>query len=351
MQKVETVFFGPMLGELGWALSRWHGYCRLRRFVEFKNLRSMAMDYDWRYPIYADFVDDFVPLPKWVSELGWEQDCYELVPPEAHPGSVTPPEVYAQLLAESATHYDPNTTWTVRPPRGCNLFISERCRQMWKTLEPSKEAQAYADSLLYNAHGNIVVVSARGRSRAANRNVPEFVWNKLVDYLVQHGFVVVITGTRHSSFLVNKVGRNIINVIPQIGASGLDITIALMRRAKFTVTSQSGPTHIALQCEIPSYIVGHESYRHSVVENYLNAPAMFRTAPEHVYAALTPEIMLEDILGFNQQLIGAENAVEESYKACYMRDKSIMHDFIYNPRLDLYQVDIQKMRKELLNVV
>jgi hypothetical protein len=124
-----------------------------------------------------------------------------------------------------------------------------------------------------------------------------------------------------------------------------------MRRAKFTVTSQSGPTHISVQCETPSYIVGHESYRHSVAENYLDTPAMFRNVPEHVYAAITPEIMLEDILGFNKQLSFAATAVENIYNACYTTDRNTMHDLIYQPRIDLYQIDVDVMRKELKNAI
>jgi len=350
MQDINTVCFGPNFSELGWLLSRWHGYCRLRRFTEFKNLRSIAVDFDWRYPIYSDFIDDFYPLPKWVSELGWEQDCYELVPPDAHPGAVTPNEVYAQILADCQKYYDPKTTWTVRPPRGCNFFIQFKCKQMWKPLEPSENAQVFVNSLLYNVYNDVVLVSARGRKRTPQRNVPEFVWNKLVDMLVQYGFTVVITGTKDSSFLGNKIGRNIINMIPRTGVDGLDILIALMKKAKFSITSQSGPTHISLQCETPAYIVGHEAQRHSIDENYLNTPAMFRTVQNNIYAAITSEKMLEDVLVFNQQLTQSRNIVDLAYKTCYTEDKNIMHNLIYEPPIVFYQIDTDNMRKELANV-
>jgi hypothetical protein len=351
MDNITQVCFGPMIGELGWALSRWYGYCRFRRFTEFRNLRSLAIDYDWRYPLYSDFIDEFIPLPSWVSELGWEQDCYELVPPDAHPGAVTPPSAYANILADCANLYDRKVTWTVRPPRGCNFFIQFKCRQMWKPLEPSEKAQTYVDSLLYNSNKDVVVVSARGRERSADRNVPEFVWGELINAMVSYGFTVVITGTPHGSFLTKKIGRNIINVISTVGVDGLDILIAFMKRAKFSVTSQSGPTHISLHCETPSYIVGHEATRHSMDENYLKTPVMFRTVPNNIYTSITAKPMFEDIVAFNQQMSATRQRIETVYNDCFSGSMKVMHDLIYSPPIDFYDVNVQSMQQEIINAV
>lgn len=350
MGEITQVCFAPFIGELGWCLSRWHGYARYRRFTEFRNLRSIAIDYDWRYPIYADFIDEFIPLPKWVSELGWEQDCYELVPPDAHPGAVTPPDIYARILSDCTKLYDPETTWTVRPPRGCNFFIQFKCKQMWKPLEASEQAQAFADSLLYTRPGDIVLVSARGRKRSADRNIPETTWNRLVDLLVWNGFTVAITGTPHSSFLADKVGRNIVNVINRTGVDGLDILFALMKRAKFSITSQSGPTHVSLQCETPAYIVGHEAQRHSVDENYLNTPAMFRSVPNNIYAMLSAEKMIEDVMTFNNQLTRAQQVVDSAYSSCHLQDRETMH-LLQREEANFYKIDIDWQRQEILNAM
>ncbi len=346
---VDTVFFGPMIGELGWSVSRWHAYCRLRRFTQFEDLRSIAMDYDWRYPLYADFIDEYIPLPDWFVNLGLEQDCYEAVPPDAPPGSVTPTNVYMDLLAYCRQLYNPNTTWTVRTPRGYNLFIQFASKQMWKNLEASPQAQQYAHSLLANAAGEVVVVSGRARSRTPNRNVPEFVWDSLVDHLVRHGFTVVITGTKHSSALANKIGRNIINLIPTNGVDGLDVLIAILTRAKMSITSQSGPTLVSLLCETPSYIVGHESKRHSTDENWLDVPAMFREVPNEMYNAVPPEVMFEDILNFNAQLTQSNSAVTASYESCYGLSKATMFDLMGEQGIKFVGVDVERLQREIIN--
>jgi len=344
---VDTVFFGPMTGELGWACSRWHAWCRYRRFIEFPNAKAIAADYDWRYPLYSDFIDEFIPLPTWFTDIGLEQDCYESVTLDAPAGGVMPGDVYSSLLQHYQQYYNPQTTWTVRPPRGCNFIIQERARQMWKTLECSPQAKDYVDSVLDGRNREVIVVSARARGRAENRNVPEWVWDEVVNTIAK-SFTVVITGTQHSSSLVKKVGRDIINMIPRTGVDGLDVLIALMHRARMSVTSQSGPTLISLLCETPSYIVGHEAERHSKTENFLNAPAMFRTVPYNVYASVTPETMINDIYNFHRSVVEAEHVLNHTYNLCHNEDRETMHSLLVED-VNLYRLPADNMRQEIIH--
>lgn len=345
-KETDTVFFGPMIGELGWACSRWHAWCRYRRFMEFPNHRAIAADYDWRYPLYADFIDEFLPLPEWFTRLGLEQDCYEAVQLDAPAGAVTPNDVYFALHDHFRAMYNPKTTWVVRPPRGYNMIVQQRAKQMWKPLMPSPNAEAYAKSVLGDSQVPVIVLSARKRARAANRNVPEFVWNTVVDRLAKD-FRIVITGTKHSSALVNKVGRNIINMIPNVGTDGLDILIAFLHKAVMSVTSQSGPTLISLLCETPSYMTGHEPARHSKHENFLNAAAMFRPVPNNVYAALTPETMLQDIYNFYNSLMHLNTTADQILHQCDTDARTTMHSLLVEP-INLYAMDAKGMRQEII---
>ena len=345
----DTVFFGPMIGELGWACSRWHAYARFRRFSEFNHCKSIAADYDWRYPLYKDYINEFIPLPTWFTDLKLEQDCYEAVPPNAPPGSMTPPDVYGALIAHFQQYYNPQTTWTVRTPRGVNLFVQQAAKQMWIALKPSEESAGYVDSLLANNQRDVVVVSARGRARAANRNVPEKVWNYVVDELAK-SFTVVITGTMGGSLLTNKVGRNIINMIPITGPQGLDILIAWMNRAMFSVTSQSGPTLISLLCETPSYIIGHEGYRHTTAENWLKTPAMFREVPNGIYAALDPQQVWGDLVNFYHSIKHSNDQIESAVHDCLFKDTNIMRRMM-DPyeNMIIYPINTQAVREAVLN--
>jgi hypothetical protein len=172
------------------------------------------------------------------------------------------------------------------------------------------------------------------------------VWDAIVSALALN-FTVVITGTTHSSALVNKVGRDIINMIPSTGVDGLDILIAFLRKAKMSVTSQSGPTLISLLCETPCYIMGHEADRHSKHENFLNTPTMFRSVPYGVYAGMNTEIALQDIYNFNNALGKADNDVDILYNQCHNQNKVNMHSLLHE-EVNLYQISAEEMRREII---
>jgi hypothetical protein len=136
-------------------------------------------------------------------------------------------------------------------------------------------------------------------------------------------------------------------MIPRTGVDGLDVLIALMHRAKMSVTSQSGPTLISLLCETPSYIVGHERDRHATNENYLNAATMFRTVPYGVYAGVTPEMVIHDVLSFHNALTQAEGVLQNTYQRCHNEDRVIMHSLMQE-EVNLYGLPVDKMRQEII---
>lgn len=344
----DTVFFSFMIGELGWAVSRWQGYCRYLAKNKYQGKRILLADYNWRYPLYSDFVDEFIELPKWFIDLGLEQDCYEAVPHDATPGATTPVDVYAALIKHFEQYYNPGFTKVIRTPRGCNFWAMSQV-QMWGTLTPSKEAEAYVNSLLYNVKREIVLVSARGRARTPQRNVPEAVWNDLVDILAKR-FTVVITGTPTGSFLADKYGRNIINVIQRNNVDGLDVLIGLLHRSFMSVTSQSGPTLISLLCECPSYIVGHEKMRHTKYENPLKTPCMFREVPYEIYSAINAETMANDIATFYDILCRKRDALQHAMHYVMNDSKLILNDFIQKSIKNRFvEVNVQEMQQELMN--
>jgi hypothetical protein len=59
----------------------------------------------------------------------------------------------------------------------------------------------------------------------------------------------------------------------------MDVTLAFMDKAVICVSSQSGGTHLGLQAMCPSWIMGHEKHRHSVLQNPLKIPCTFMEIP------------------------------------------------------------------------
>jgi hypothetical protein len=344
----DTIFFGPMIGELGWAASRWHAYCRFLKHNDYQHHKCIIADYDWRYPLY-EFADEFIPLPEWFTRLPLHQDCYEAVPLDAPAGGFTTPDVYTSLLQYFKQFYDEDKTKVIRTPRGCNIFLQFRRKQMWKTLEPSDNAVNYINSLVPQGASDIVVVSARGRARAKNRNIPEHIWEEVVDKL-SNRFLVIITGTPHSSFLTKKVGSGIINLINRPGKDGLDVLIAALHKAAFSVTSQSGPSHMSLLTGTPSYIMGHEKQRHSVGENWLKTMCLFREVPNQVYAALDAETILSDIIVLYEAILEGRHKVEQATRESMTAAKQHLDMLVDRTRgLKFAEIDTESLRQEIVH--
>ena len=65
MSNCDTVFYGAFIGELGWEISRWQGFCRFRSETEFKGKKIIVASFPGRHTLYRDFAHQFIPLPEW----------------------------------------------------------------------------------------------------------------------------------------------------------------------------------------------------------------------------------------------------------------------------------------------
>jgi len=121
----------------------------------------------------------------------------------------------------------------------------------------------------------IICVFPRGRARASFRNVPDFVWDEVVDKLSEQ-FLVVL-------------------------GDKLEQIMVFLNSCICSVSSQSGLTHVSMLCGANSYIIGHEKYRHAVVENRYKVPVSFRFVDD--YRAIDAYTILKDIEGFINDLL------------------------------------------------
>jgi len=280
------------IGELGWLLQRWQGYLRYlkrevyqdRKFIIFMN------------PSFHAFVDDFITvtidLPNWFYDLKLETDCYESPLPEAPAGGYTPPEIYKDLLQYFSQFYNTEKAIELWPPRGCNFWVDSKT-QCFIRYE--------SEPIILDKE--IICVFPRGRGRASNRNVPEFVWRDLVDKLKEK-YTVVLGGTPSGSCLSDYQSDNVINLISYYKPDKMDLIIKYLNSSIVSVSSQSGLTHVALLSgNCPAYIIGHEKQRHAVDENRTQVPVSFRVVPD--YRAIDAETILSDLDAFFEALKGA----------------------------------------------
>ena len=64
----KLVIFGPWCGEFCYELSWWVPEIRKVRHTEFKDWNAIAVSFNGRKKLYADFVDDYIPYPKEIDD-------------------------------------------------------------------------------------------------------------------------------------------------------------------------------------------------------------------------------------------------------------------------------------------
>jgi len=285
----EPCVFTFFCGEIGWFLQKTQGYLRYLMqedsdFIGRKLILMMNIEF---HPFVADFVSYTIDLPREFYNLNLETDCYEAPLPGSPGGSLTPPNVYKALIEYGRQFYNKDKAIELRLPRGCDT---------WVDTKPQK-FRRYESTLNIETPENreIICVFPRGRSRAPQRNIPEYIWYEVVEELRKRYFIV-LGGTIGGSFLSSYSAENVVNLIPYSGEDKIERIIACLNNSLLSVSSQSGPTHISLLCNTPSYIIGHERVRHSITENRLKTPCSFRELQD--YRLIDPQTIVNDVESF-----------------------------------------------------
>jgi hypothetical protein len=290
----EDCVVSAFLGEIGWALQEFQGYMRYLKFEVYKDKKFFIMTYKGLFPFMTDFCEYLLPLPEEFYQEGLQGDCYEAVPLDSSPGSLTPPKTYAALWEYFRNFYNREKAIEIKMPRGCNHFINDSCQQIFANYNLEK----------IESDKPIFVILPRARERASNRNIPEYIWKEVVDALSETN-LVVLAGTPNGACLVDYEKENVLNLIRYKEEDKTVLIMRYLRSAICSLSSQSGGTHISLLTGCPSYIIGSECYRHSIQANRLQVPVSFRTLQD--YRAIDSETILSDVTNFIQEIYGSDD--------------------------------------------
>ena len=266
-----------------WFIQRWQSYLRWLKKEKYPNHKFILLTNIQLHALVNDFVAYTVDLPKEFYALGLETDCYEAPLPGV--GGFTPPEIYRDIIVFLRRFYGGNGNIEIWPPRGSS---------MWVENQPQIFA-GYKSTEKISSDKPILTIFPRGRTRAAERNVPQYVWKEVVDKL-KDSFIIVLGGTPSGSALADYEDKNVINLISYASDDKLEKIMTYLNSSELSVSSQSGPTHLSLACGTPSYIIGHEKSRHTGRENRWNTPTSFRTVQD--YRAIDANTIIADIFQF-----------------------------------------------------
>ena len=334
-QKIESnsiVFAGPFLGEFGWELSHWTPHVRWLR-EQYKGRKLIVASYEGRHPLYYGIADEFWNLPNWFTrDKHYDCDCFE---------SLCGSEIYAKLIEHFKDRlenkYDSeNVVWT-KTPRGFNKTLRQNNYVFFDKLKASENAVMQSNELI-KMHGNkpVVILFAREMHRKTfldvkynqirhcedmrnplpSNNWPRSYWEDLFEMLYKqfnNQVTFVIGGTKDGNCLLNVA----INKHPEIidltninVMQSLDVTIAMLNSALCSISSQSGPTHLSLQCGCPSFIYGHERQRHSIDDNPLKTDVVFLETQLGMYND-SPEVLYKDAAIYLKYLLEQKNQIAE----------------------------------------
>ena len=281
-EPVVTSFF---IGEWGWLLQYYQAYMRMLKKEKYSDRKFLILTDLSSHVIFKDFAAITMGLPDWFYALNLERDCMESPLPESPAGSLTPPKVYSDLIEYFRQFYNVDKAIEVWSPRGCNQYAKSRLQLFCKYVsEPIENDRPF------------ITIFPRHRERAASRNVPTSVWLGVVENLKQV-FTVVLAGTPSGACLGDYKDDNVINLINYDEEDKTDKVIQYLNSSVCSISSQSGGTHISLLSGCPSYIIGHEEYRHTKELNRLDTPTTFRSVPGD-YRAISADMILNDVSNF-----------------------------------------------------
>ena len=280
----EPVVVSFFIGELGWFLQRYQAYFRSLKVNKYPNHKFILLIEKSLHPFVKDFVSHTIDLPQSFKDLKLDQDCYEAVIPGTEPGGLTPAGIYSNLIEYVRNFYNVEKAIELWPPRSGSRVLD---------YQPQLFAKYESDKQVFERP--VITIFPRTRTRASERNVPEFVWKELVDTLV-NSFLVVLAGTPNGACLGDYKDSRVQNLISYEGEDKTELILGYLNNSVCSISSQSGGTHISLLADCPSYIIGHEKDRHTIYENRHRTPTSFRYVVD--YRMIDVQTIIQDVASF-----------------------------------------------------
>ena len=253
------------VGEVGWSQFL---AAHIIRKSEEENERAMISTSKAKQVFYRNCTYKFIDVPKVIKDI-----IHNAEPENEH---VVKNNSIAITGLELSYMYE-----DLFPTADIFLDYMEVRTNLNKYFKPYSHSIEAANIVnkLYEV-GKTIIVFPRARTGVfGNRNLDEYFYNSLVESLLNNfDNSITVLGARNSSYNLSKTfGDKIIDMVNYDDCMTLDILVALcnLKKALFTVGSQSGPPKISLLCGVPSFIIGHEIERHTLYHNWAKTKVGF----------------------------------------------------------------------------
>lgn len=242
---MRRILFGPFCGELGWEVARWHAHLKWLRENGYKDDYIVACSYPDREAFYPE-ADKFVSLPTPFLAKGYPVSGYIIYPQWPRTKIIEEMRKVAEQVKVENRCDEIISPWL-------KLGTEERPvpidNQIFQKLEPKSKRKFGFDL------SNSIVVFARGRKDIAPyKNWKEDVWIRIVTWLRNKGYLIVLAGKPSGNLLADYVAEGVINKIKE--DSTIDLILDLMSQSKFVLGNVSGTMHLANLCMCESIVFG-----------------------------------------------------------------------------------------------
>lgn len=315
---MKTIIFGPFFGEFGWELCYWHAW--VRKFSrEFKNSKIVVVSHEKSYPLYHDFVDEFIPVSKELTEKNYSFSGYfpdfrilsnqektaflelykkqiKQISIKFHKDAIFIP-IYPQRKRSHISHAlflikdfiglnNENLISRQNPFKGIEIsnyieYLVYDKKYSWDVQTPPKKYQEtinlkptikginlFNSIKIKSGIKDFITIFPRKRiSRRPDKNWSEENWIKFIKLIIDDLKVgVFICGTPEGTCLHNFKYKNFYNTVFEEKDILLDLQLALLSNSKFSVHGRSGSCYLSMQSGIKTFMPGPEQDRFRICD-------------------------------------------------------------------------------------
>jgi len=277
-KKQDAIIIGPFVGEMFWEFFRFvpHVIWELGNYQN-KNIKKFVYTRPDRFDMYGEWVDYFVPLEIKGDGVDKFGECFRMLN-LPNKDFYTLANNYHDTIAEEyniikhiyfkdidkKTHY-------------LNKQFYHRDEMSFDYRE-RKDNQKLIKEFTKKINKKIILIAPRFRSNF-QRNWPY--WQYLYDLIYENEFMMdnfefILCGKKNEYIPDEKKRFKDINDIKLTPNSSLiGLLMALMKKAKLTVGSQSAIPNISLLFKVPALEWGNQKQKHTVDYNIRRTPVVF----------------------------------------------------------------------------
>ncbi len=282
---MDSIAFGPWIGELGWELTSWQGWVRYACKTKYKSHRKYILTFPGRECLYQGIDATFLSHPKWFrnvqySARAYATDYWTKNGPKIK--NVTYNGPYMKTTAKKLLHHymeklslpkenfmipwrvfsiDDKQYGGVTSSSPRRRWVPKKIVDRFQDVSPITSIASHTQTLHgemkrqgFDPNSKLLLLFPRGRQRHGDKNWPEKYYIKLhrTAKKILSEYVVSFVGSPDGALFPKGAPAGVLDLIHiQDPNNRLNIHVAAMKQSVIGVGPASGILHVAAYCKLP----------------------------------------------------------------------------------------------------